>query len=165
LNCKEETMNGSQLRDHVLYLLKGGGAHAHADAALKGLSKEDAGRTASGLPYTLWQVLEHMRIAQWDILEFSMNAQYKEMNWPDEYWPQDSAPAGSPEFQQSQKSFFADLDAMQKLVANPETDLFAKIPWGEGQTILREALLVADHNAYHVGQIVTIRKILGIWPG
>ncbi len=157
-------MNDSQLRDHLLYLLKGGGAHAHVEAALKGLSLEDAGRQVPGLPYTLWQLQEHLRISQWDILDFSINARYKEMKWPDEYWPRESGPKNAGLWKQSQKKFFADLEAMQNLVANPATDLFARIPWGDGQTILREALLVADHNAYHGGQIVTIRKLLGIWP-
>jgi hypothetical protein len=158
-------MNESQLRDHILYVLKGGGAHAPVEAALKGLSAGDAGRTVTGVPYTIWKLVEHLRIAQWDILDFSINPKYKEMKWPDEYWPQEAAPKNSQEWERSQKTFFADLEEMQKLVANPKTDLFARIAWGDGQTILREALLIADHNAYHIGQVVTLRKILGIWPG
>jgi hypothetical protein len=108
-------------------------------------------------------LLEHMRIAQWDILEFSRNAKHVSPKWPEGYWPKTEAPADAAAWNQSLKEFRRDLEALKELVANPKTDLFAKIPWGEGQTILREALLVADHNAYHLAQIVDARRLLGDW--
>ena len=152
------------LREHLLYLLRGGGAHVHFDDAFGDLTAEETGRSVEGVPYTVWQVLEHMRIAQWDILEFSRNPAYRSPKWPEEYWPQRPAPAHAREWEQSVKSFRDDSAAMEALVADPSTDLFARIPHATGQTILREALLIADHNAYHLGQVVLIRKLLGSWP-
>jgi hypothetical protein len=151
------------LREHLLELLKGGGAHAKVDDVVADLPSELRGKKVEGLPYTLWMVLEHMRIAQWDILDFSTNPKYKAMKWPAGYWPKTQAPPSAGAWNNSIKEFKKDLKAMQDLVANPKTDLYAKIPWGEGQTILREALLVADHNAYHLGQLVTLRRLLGAW--
>jgi len=107
--------------------------------------------------------VEHMRIAQWDILEFVRNPRYVELKFPDDYWPRGDAPPNSAAWDQSLASFRADLKAMQDIVADPATDLFARIPHGDGQTILREALLVADHNAYHLGQLVVVRRALGAW--
>ena len=115
------------------------------------------------LPYTAWQLLEHVRLAQWDILDFSRNPKYREMKFPDDYWPKTEAPPSDDAWKKSVAAFRRDLKEMQKLVENPKTDLFAKIPWGDGQTILREALLVADHNAYHLGQLVMLRRLLGAW--
>jgi hypothetical protein len=114
------------------------------------------------LPLTPWQLLEHIRIAQWDILDFSRNPKYESLSWPESYWPKSEAPARG-EWEKSVTAFHADLEAMVKLVKNPRTDLHARIPWGDGQTILREALLIADHNAYHLGQLVQVRKVLGAW--
>jgi hypothetical protein len=108
-------------------------------------------------------VLEHLRIAQWDILDFSQNADYKEMKWPDEYWPKTPAPPDEEAWDKSVSSFRHDLKAMCDLVADEGTDLFAKIPHGDGQTILREALVVADHNAYHLGELVLLKRLLGAW--
>jgi hypothetical protein len=115
------------------------------------------------LPYTAWQLLEHLRLAQWDILDFSRNPNYRERKFPDEYWPKTQAPPDEEAWRKSVAAFRHDLKEMQKLVENPKTALFAKIPWGDGQTILREALLVADHNAYHLGQLVMLRRLLGAW--
>ena len=109
-------------------------------------------------------LLEHMRIAQWDILEFSRNAKHVSPDWPEGYWPRTDAPPTAAAWNASIGRFVKDLKAMQALVKNPKTDLFAKIPWGDGQTILREALLVADHNAYHLAQLVDVRRLLGAWP-
>jgi len=105
-----------------------------------------------------------MRIAQWDILEFSRNSKHVSPEWPVGHWPRTEAPPSASAWNESIATFRKDLKAMQSLVANPKTDLFARIPWGDGQTILREALLVADHNAYHLGQLVDVRRLLGAWP-
>ena len=151
------------LREHLLELLKGGGAHAKFGDAVADLPDDLRGKKVEGLPYTFWMVLEHMRIAQWDILDFSVNPKYKAMKWPDGYWPKTEAPPSAAAWNNTIKEFKKDLKAMQDLVANPKTDLYAKILWGEGQTVLREALLVADHNAYHLGQLVTLRRLSGAW--
>jgi len=152
------------LRDHLLYLLRGGSAHLHFDAAVADLPPRLRGVKPAGLPHTPWRLLEHMRICQWDILEFSRNPKYLEPKFPDDYWPKGDAPPDDAAWDRSVESFRADLKAMQDLVADPATDLFAPIPHGDGQTVLREALLVADHNAYHLGQLVTVRRLLGAWP-
>lgn len=152
------------LREHLLYLLRGGGAHLDFDAAVAGLPVELRGAKADAVPHTPWRLLEHMRIAQWDILEFSRNPRHVSPQWPDGYWPQGDEPPDPAAWDRSVAAFRADLQAVQDLVANPATDLFARIPHGEGQTILREALLVADHNAYHLGQLVMLRRFLGAWP-
>ncbi|HKB34817.1 MAG TPA: DinB family protein [Gemmataceae bacterium] len=157
-------MNTDQaLREHLLYLLRGGGAHLSFDDAIAGLPPKLRGTTVKGVPHTPWRLLEHLRIAQWDILEFSRNPQHVSPEFPDGYWPEGDAPPDDRAWERSLAAFRADLKAMQDLVANPATDLFAAIPHGEGQTILREALLVADHNAYHLGQLVLLRRALGAW--
>ena len=109
-------------------------------------------------------LLEHLRIAQWDILEFSGNPKHSSPEWPKGYWPPTEAPPSSAAWNASVKKFRQDMKAMQDLVTNPKTSLYAPIPWGEGQTVLREALLLGDHNAYHVAQLVDVRRALGIWP-
>jgi hypothetical protein len=152
------------LRDHLLYLLRGGGAHLDFEAAIADLPPKLRGGKPAGLPHTPWRLLEHMRICQWDILEFSRNPKHVSPQFPVGYWPAGDAPPDDAAWDRSVESFRADLKAMQDLVADPATDLFARIPHGDGQTILREALLVADHNAYHLGQLVTVRRLLGAWP-
>ena len=151
------------IREHLLYLLRGGGAHAKFDEVVSDFPAKLRGKKIEGLPYTAWMLLEHMRIAQWDILDFTMNPKYKAMAWPANYWPKTEAPPSPAAWNNSIKAFEKDLKAMEQLVANSKTDLYSKIPWGEGQTVLREALLVADHNAYHLGQLVTLRRLLGAW--
>jgi len=151
------------LRQNLQYLLGGGGAHAKFDDAVKNLPPKLRGTKPAKFPHSAWMLLEHMRIAQWDILEFSRNAKHKSPEWPSGYWPKTEAPPTAAAWNKSMAQFRRDLKAMQNLVANPKTDLFAKIPWGDGQTILREALLVADHNAYHLGQLVDVRRLLGDW--
>jgi hypothetical protein len=154
------------LRDHLLYLLRGGGAHLDFERALAGLPPGLRGAQAPGLPHTPWQLLEHLRIAQWDILEFSRSGDHVSPPWPEGYWPETAAPPDEAAWDRSVAAFRRDLGEMQELVADPATDLYAKIEWGDGQTILREALLVADHNAYHLGQLVSVRQALGAWsPG
>ena len=148
------------LREHVLYVLRGEGAHVTFEDFVADFPAERCGQRLEGLPYTAWQVLEHMRIAQWDILEFSRNPKHVSPKWPEGYWPpQDQT--GTPErWQETVSKFRDDLKEMENLVADPSTDLFANIPHGTGQTIMREALLVADHNSYHLGALVVISRIL-----
>jgi hypothetical protein len=156
-------MKADPLREHLVSLLSGGNAHAKFDDAVKDFPPDLRGVKPAKAPYSAWQLLEHMRIAQRDILDFCINSNYKEMAWPDDYWPKMPAPPENAAWTKSIKSFQNDLTQMQKLVSDPATDLLAPIPWGSGQTILREALLVADHNAYHLGQLVLVRRLLGTW--
>jgi len=153
-----------KLRQHLIDLLQGGNAHVKFDEVIAGFPPDLRGQKPANLPHSAWRLLEHMRIAQWDILEFSRNRRHKSPDWPAGYWPANDDPPSSAQWNASIKQFQADLKAMEELVKNPKTDLFAKIPWGDGQTILREALLVADHNAYHLAQIVDVRRLLGGWP-
>ena len=152
-----------ELREQLVYLLKGGGAHIHFMDALDDFPPAKFGAFAAGLPHTGWQLLEHSRLAQWDILEFSRNPKHVSPNFPDGYWPKTPVPANEKAWQNSVAAFQRDLRDMVRLVQNPKTDLFAKIPHGQGQTILREALLLADHNAYHLAQLVDLRRALGAW--
>ncbi|MFQ5817633.1 MAG: DinB family protein [Terriglobia bacterium] len=145
-------------------LLQSEGAHVAFEAVIAGLPAELRGVKPAGAPHTAWQLLEHLRICQWDILEFSRNPQYVSPAWPGGYWPARAVPPDEAAWEKSVKAFRADLNAMQKLVTDPKTDLFARIPHGTGQTILREVLLVADHNAYHLGQLVLLPRLLGAWP-
>jgi DinB superfamily len=154
----------ASLRKHLLYLLRGGGAHVDFNAAIAKLPPKLRGAKPPGSPHTPWRLLEHMRIAQWDILEFSRNAKHVSPDFPSGYWPKSDLPPDSVAWAKSVKSFRRDLKQMEALVGNPATDLFARIPHGERQTILREALLVADHNAYHLGELVLVRRLLGAWP-
>lgn len=150
------------LRDHLLYLLKGGGAHTGFDDAMGDWPVQLAGAKVANFPHTAWMLLEHMRIAQWDILEFSRDRKHVSPAWPEGYWPALEVPPNEKAWTASMAAFKKDLRTMQRLVADRKTDLYARIPWGDGQTILREALLVADHNAYHLGQLVMLRKSIGI---
>jgi uncharacterized damage-inducible protein DinB len=151
------------LRQHLLDLLRGRNAHADFDSTVADLPSRLRGVKPPGAPHTAWQLLEHMRLAQWDILEFSRDAKHKSPAWPEGYWPKTEAPPSAASWNNSLRSFRADLKAMAKLVADKKTDLFAPIPHGTGQTILREALLIADHNSYHLGQMVLLRRLLGTW--
>jgi hypothetical protein len=151
------------LREHLVKLLKGGDAHVVFDEAIESLPAELRGKRPEGGEYSPWELLEHLRIAQRDILEFSRDARHKSPKWPEGYWPAKPAPASEKAWEQSVREFRDDLNAMCDLVSDQKTDLFAKIPHGDGQTILREALLTADHNAYHIGQLVLVRRLLGAW--
>jgi DinB superfamily len=148
------------LRQHVINLLTKAEAHVDLRESLKDFPRELRGRKPDGGPHTPWQLLEHIRIGQWDILEFSRSAKHKSPKWPDEYWPKTEAPPDAKAWTKSVKQLLADLDAFCKLVRDPKRDLTAKIPHGDGQTLLREALLVADHYAYHLGQLVMVRRVL-----
>ncbi len=154
-------MNDTSLRDHVLKLLRGGSAHIKFDDVIANFPAELQGSQVEGISHTPWRLLEHMRIAQWDILEFSRNAEHVSPDFPDGYWPDGDAPPSQKAWDESVEMFRSDLKQMENLVSDPATDLFAKIPHGSGQTILRETLLIADHNAYHLGQLIVIRRLLG----
>jgi len=154
-------MNDKALREHLLYLLKGGGAHVDFEAAVKGLASDLRGKKPKGAEHSPWQIVEHMRITQWDILEFSRDPKHESPKWPELYWPQTQAPPNDRAWAKSVRAFRQDLEQMCKLVES--ADLFARIEHGEGQTALREALLVADHNAYHLGELVLVRRLLGAW--
>jgi hypothetical protein len=148
------------LRKHVLYLLRGGGAHMSFDDFINSFPADLCNRQLEALPYTPWQVLEHMRLAQWDILEFSRDPDHISPEFPKGYWPK-SDELGTPAlWQQTVDAFRKDLQQMEALVENNATDLHAKIPHGDGQTILREALLTADHNAYHLGVLTVMARML-----
>ncbi len=158
-------LHDKALRDHLVELLDGGSAHISFDQAVSGIPDDLRGKKPPGAPHSPWQILEHLRIAQWDILEFSRNPKHVSPEWPDGYWPATETPPDKSAWNKSVAAFRADLEAMKTLVSKRSTDLFARIKGGEGQTVLREALLVADHNAYHLGQLVLVRRLLGDWKG
>ena len=152
------------LRKHVLYLLRGGGAHLSFDDFVSSFPADLCNRQVSGLPYTPWQVLEHMRIAQWDILEFSRDPDHVSPEFPKGYWPNPNELGTATLWQKTIDDFRKDLQQMETLVEDSSTDLHAPISHGEGQTILREALLIADHNAYHLGVLTAMGRILKAAP-
>lgn len=153
----------SALREHLVQLLTGSNAHVDFNAAIKGLPIELQGKRPEGAEHSPWELLEHLRIAQWDILEFSRDANHQSPEWPGGYWPPNPAPPNEHAWEKSVHAFRRDLKALCELVTDPATDLYALIPHGDGQTILREALLTADHNAYQVGQLIALRKLLDAW--
>lgn len=153
----------ASLRQHLLELLAGGHAHADFSAAIKNLPAELRGKRPKGAEHSPWEILEHMRIAQRDILEFSRNPGHKSPDWPGGYWPTTAAPRDDKAWDKSVRAFRSDLKAVCNLVADGSSDLYANIRHGDGQTILREAMLVADHNAYHLGELVPVRRLLGAW--
>jgi hypothetical protein len=152
--------NDDSVRKHVLYLLRDGGAHMSFDDFVGSFPADLCNRKIDGLPYTAWQVLEHMRLAQWDILEFSRDASHVSPEFPKGYWPEPEEPGTPALWQKTIDEFQNDLKQMEALVEDPSTDLYAKIPHGDGQTILREALLIADHNAYHLGALAVMARIV-----
>jgi len=151
------------LRDHLVALLQGGHAHATFDATVADLAPKLRGARPAGAPHSPWQLLEHLRLAQEDILEFSRDPKHVSPKWPEGYWPEEPAPPDAKAWDASVAAFRRDLKAMEKLVADPESDLFTPFPWGDGQTLLRETLLIVDHNAYHLGQLVLVRRLVGGW--
>jgi hypothetical protein len=160
---EEFPMSDQALRQHLRYLLEGGGAHLSFERAMADFPAGLHGARAPGIPHTPWRLLEHLRICQWDILEFSRNPEHVSPEFPAGYWPAGDAPGDGESWDDSVRAFRDDLQAMVDLVSDPDADLFARIPHGDGQTLLREALLVADHNAYHLGQFVLLRRCLGAW--
>ncbi len=151
------------LRQHLLNMLKGGDAHVDFDAAVKNIPANLRGKRPAGAGHSPWEVLEHLRIAQWDILEFSRKPNHKSPDFPSGYWPSTQAPPNEKAWEQSVQAFGKDLKALCELVADESIDLLAPIPHGDGKTILRETLVVADHNAYHLGELVLLRRLLGAW--
>jgi hypothetical protein len=156
--------NEKALREHLVGMLGSRQAHVDLKRALADFPRELRGKRPTGAPYTAWQLLEHMRIAQWDILEFSRNPEHVSPQFPDGYWPPSEAPPDDDAWNASVFQLGADQKAIVDLVSDSTTDLFAPIPHGTGQTVLREALLVADHTAYHLGQLVMVRRLLAVWP-
>ncbi|MCG6988732.1 MAG: DinB family protein [Gemmatimonadetes bacterium] len=138
-------------------------SHARFDSAIADLAPELRGKRPEGAPHSVWELVEHIRLAQRDILDFTRDESYQERRWPDDYWPSSQAPSSSSAWDESVAGYHADVDAFKALVMDPDFDLFAKVPWGSGQTNIREVVLAADHTAYHVGQIVLVRRLLGAW--
>lgn len=149
------------LINELVKLLQGGGAHATLKKALDGLPPELRGARTNDLPYSIWQLVEHIRIAQWDMLEFSKDGSHQSPKWPDDYWPKEAFPANDDAWKKSIKQINDDLDEFIELLRS--SDIYAPIPHGNGQNILREALQIADHNAYHTAEIIVIRRLLGAW--
>ncbi|HTH53641.1 MAG TPA: DinB family protein [Edaphobacter sp.] len=160
-----ETTGVDELRKQLLVLLKGGQAHATFDEAVKDFPAEHRGTVPEGLPYSAWQLLEHIRITQRDILEFSAppTGGYQPIAWPEGYWPQSPKPSSDHAWETSIAAVHKDLESFEKLISKPDADLYKPFRWGEGQNLLREALLIADHTAYHVGELILLRRLLGIW--
>lgn len=157
-------MDDRALRQHLIDSLSGRRAHAGFEAAVGGLPAALRGRRGEGFGHTPWQLLEHLRIAQWDILEFCRGSDHASPAWPEGYWPADEAPPEEAAWEESLAAFLHDLQGMCDLVADPGTDLLAPIPWGESHTVLEQTLILVNHNAYHVGQLVSLRRLLGAWP-
>jgi hypothetical protein len=151
------------VREEVISLLRGGNAHVTFEDGVENLAPEFRGVKPEGAEHTAWELLEHMRIAQSDILEFSRDPKHVSPDWPNGYWPKTAKPASDAAWKKSIDLIKKDREAMIKLVSNPKTNLYAKIPHGTGQNILREALLIVDHNAYHLGQLVLLQRLLGAW--
>ena len=150
----------ADLRTHLITLLEGGSAHITFADAVKGFPTEHAGIRPEGSPHSAWELLEHLRIAQADIVLFSVGKDYVERKWPDDYWPSSPAPANRREWEASIESVNKDLARFIEMLKDETRDLFEPFPWGDGQTLLREALLIADHNSYHLGQLMLMRRML-----
>jgi hypothetical protein len=154
-----------QLRQQLAKLIDWTEAHAGLQAAVANFPEELRGQVPEGFPHSGWQLLEHIRITLWDIVEFSRDARHKSPPWPEGYWPKSAAPASDEAWGKSVEAVTDLVEDMRKLVLDPKRDLFAPLPHGSGQTLLREALLAGDHNTYHIGQLVLVRKALGAWKG
>ena len=156
-------MNDAALREQLRRLLAWEDAHVGFDRAVADIPADLRGRQPAGVPYSAWQLLEHLRITQHDILDFCRNADYRELEWPAEYWPSSPAPSSPAKWDESIEQFRRDRQALEDLAMNTAIDLFAKIPHGQGQTYLRELILAADHAAYHIGELIVVRRLLGAW--
>ena len=148
---------------YLIKFLKGGQAFAPLKVILEKIPANKRGTVPENLPYSLWQMVEHIRITQWDILDFSRNPHYKEVKWPDDYWPKEVAPKNEAAWNKSIKQIFDGTEEFIALLEAPDCDLYTPFPWGKGQNLLREAMLIANHNAHHAGEIIVIRRLLGIW--
>ena len=151
------------VRTQLTELLTKAHAHATLDEAVENISIEDVGKRPNNLPYSIWQLVEHIRIAQWDILEFSRDPNHKSPSWPDGYWPKEDAPADKTAWDKALQQIKNDCNEFIALLNAPDSDLYTPFPHGTGQTLLREAMLIADHNSYHTGQIIIIRRLLKEW--
>ncbi|HUI79092.1 MAG TPA: DinB family protein [Bryobacteraceae bacterium] len=151
------------VREHLIWLLEGGHAHTKFDDAVKGFPVPRAGERPKGAPYSAWELLEHMRMAQNDMLRFSLSADHVSPEWPTGYWPATPGPNSEADWTKSLRSFRKDLAEFVAVIRDPGQDLNRKFPWGDGQSLFREALQIADHNAYHLGQLVLVRRLLGEW--
>lgn len=158
-------MKDAAIREHLCDLMRGGGAHVTFEEAFGDVPEGKRGVRPAGLPWSLWELLEHVRIAQWDILEFSRDSKHVSPPHPAGYWPGAAAPASPADWGKSYDRVLADRAAMEALVRDPKNDLLKPFPWGDGQHLLREATLVADHNAYHIGQAIAVRRLLDDWSG
>ncbi|HEY3989128.1 MAG TPA: DinB family protein [Acidobacteriaceae bacterium] len=152
------------LREQLVALLKGGQAHATVSDAVAHFPAKRIHERPAALPYSAWQLLEHMRITLHDLLEFATNSEYVELEWPSGYWPQNAGPEKGESWESTVKAILADLKSFEALVSSPDSNLYAAIPWGKNnETLLREVLLAADHTSYHVGELILLRRVLGIW--
>jgi DinB superfamily len=158
--------NDKELRKQVLALLDGGQAHIAFEDVVKGFPADQRGTIPKGLPYSAWQLIEHIRIAQDDILQFSTNqdGHYKERKWPKDYWPKEPNPSSPEAWDRSLRQIAADHKRFKALITNAQNDLYQPFPWGDGQNLLREAFLIADHLSYHTGELLVLRRILDLWP-
>ena len=154
-----------ELREQLVKFLRGSEAHAEFKDVLDDFPVAARGAVPKGAEHSAWQELEHIRIALHDLLDFSTNPNYVQPNWPEDYWPKEAAPASDAAWDASVRAVKKDMEDLEKLVGDPESNLYAAIPWGKGQTLLREVLLAGQHTSYHLGQIVLLRRILGAWKG
>jgi len=160
-----EITGTDEIRKQLIALLRGGQAHATFDEVIKDFPAEHRGTVPDGLPYSAWQILEHLRITQRDILDFSAppTGGYQPLEWPALYWTESPEPPSAHAWDASIRAIRKDIETFEKLITKPDADLYKPFRWGEGQNLLREALLIADHNAYHLGELVILRRLLGIW--
>jgi uncharacterized damage-inducible protein DinB len=151
------------VRKALLEFLQGKSAHASLEDTLADFPPALAGKRPDGMPHTAWQLVEHMRITLRDLLDFCTNSEYEALEWPKEYWPEQDAPSSEAAWKESVRALREDLKGFEDLARNPKTNLYAPIPWGDGQTVLREILLAGDHTSYHTGQLILVRRALGAW--
>lgn len=153
------------VRKALLEFLQGKSAHASLQDALTDFPPALAGKRPAGMPHTAWQLVEHMRLTLHDLLDFCTNSEYEALEWPKEYWPKHDTPSSETAWKKSVRDLREDLKEFERLVRNPKTNLYVPIPWGDGQTVLREILLAGDHTSYHTGQLILVRRALGEWEG
>lgn len=161
---KKHMIDDTFVREQLCKFLKGGEAFMPFADAVKDFPEEHMNTFPTNVEYTFWHLLEHIRITQWDIVDFCKNKEYKEIQWPNDYWPAKDIKATKDDWKKTVKQINNNLQMMIAIVQDPQTDLSAKIPWGNGQIYLREALLVAEHNAYHIGELAILRQVMSTWP-
>ena len=154
--------NENETVKQLVKFIQTGQAFSKMKDCLEGIPVEMRGAKTGNMPHSLWELVEHMRITQWDILDFSRNPDYKGINWPTDYWPKNPVPTEA-EWDKTIKQIFEDQEAFVAILESPDSDLFTPFPWGKGQNLLREAMLIANHNSHHLGQVIWARKMLGIW--